>query len=569
MIERFGFVHHDWWLTVTIIGVLGFVLLCLKEILREDRSHLSLRIIASFIAVSSLCLLVLKPYIQNQKPLDTSVILTEGHTHEDSLTAIYPNAHFIDWSDSISEKQLTNKVIIDGYGLPVYDLWKLDAKEVTLCRTPLPKGILKVKYEQEVRLGTKSRIYFQVNGLTGHKLVLRSFGQRSDSVMVNQGGMREVSLNYEPKTTGKFVFELLHYDQSNELINTEPLPVVVHSSRKLRILFLSGFPTFETKFLKNFMIESEHALSIRNQISTDRFKFENYNIGTREYRTITGQLLSTFDLVVLDVNQMLQLKRNELKTLESAIEQKGVGLLILVNEGDLAKKIPKWATFAYETTKEKKANLDSVIVNTAGYNLIENLNAEAIFTGQPLAVKRRYGLGLISASVITNSYQLVLEGKESDYQLIWKKLLESTARPLISNNVRLNQLSYVDEPTTFYLSSLEPTAIVRINNEVTPLKQDLLIPEHWQSIYWPKKAGWETLTIEGNTNTEQAIYVFKSGERKMEKLTNRLEKNIQFIQKEPTIEIKGIFVKTNLSYWWFYLIFLFSMAYLWIEPKLR
>src|SRR5690606_11799500 len=113
MIEGFGFVHHDWWITVMIIGIVVFSLLCIKEIIRQDRSHLVSRILASFIAVLSLCLLALNPYIQNQKPLDTTVILTEGHVHEDSLAAVYPNAHFINWSDSISEKQLANKVIID------------------------------------------------------------------------------------------------------------------------------------------------------------------------------------------------------------------------------------------------------------------------------------------------------------------------------------------------------------------------------------------------------------------------------------------------------------------------
>src|SRR5690606_13986620 len=120
-------------------------------------------------------------------------------------------------------------------------------------------------------------------------------------------------------------------DSEGAFVGKEPLPVKIVDWKPLNILMVNYFPTFETKYLKNFLVENGHSVLARTQLSTNRFKFEYFNREASPIYQMTPKALEGFDLLVMDVDSYLALGSSARTALEETIREQGTGLFIQPN----------------------------------------------------------------------------------------------------------------------------------------------------------------------------------------------------------------------------------------------
>ena len=268
-------------------GMVLFIALVYKEYGNTRKSVFYLRVSIGLIAIFSLLAIALRPAYPNKKNSNKAIVITGGadKTQLDSLKKIYPKITTVDYKsgDFIKPKlEGTAKVFLLGYGIEEYDLFQFENKDVVYLPSKLPPGIDKIKYSKTVFQGenVNIRAHFY-KSKPGNKVYLEDFGgNKLDSAVIRDG---EFKLNAVTKLTGEFVYQL-----------------TVIAPKKLRILILNNFPNFETRYLKNFLAEEGHQITIRTQLTSNRFKYEYLNTKTQVFSGITEDSLKDFDVLVLD-----------------------------------------------------------------------------------------------------------------------------------------------------------------------------------------------------------------------------------------------------------------------------
>ena len=106
-------------------------------------------------------------------------------------------------------------------------------------------------------------------------------GQVLDSITLNGQKSQDFQLSTNLKLKGNFVYQLVEKDSLGVVINREPLPLIIKEQVQFHILIINASPSFETKNLKNYLAESGHKVTIRSQMTKDRYKYEYFNMDNR------------------------------------------------------------------------------------------------------------------------------------------------------------------------------------------------------------------------------------------------------------------------------------------------
>ncbi len=211
--------------------------------------------------VVSLLLLTLYPQSQitNHKSV---ILLTDGY--EQRVIDSLPSFEATKVSSYNNLSKLNHVKIITGNGLPNWALDLLPSKNYNFIPSPAPKGITAIETDEHLYAHRWNTIRGTYNG--GESLIkLRGPGGFEDSVTTSKGAF---SLSFFAKSSGRFLYDLITPE------GTETLPLIIEPERQLNIILISNYPTFELRYLKNFLAAKGHRLSVRNQVSKDKYKFE-------------------------------------------------------------------------------------------------------------------------------------------------------------------------------------------------------------------------------------------------------------------------------------------------------
>ncbi len=573
MIDELGVRQIDNWQLFLFGGIVLLAASVWIEVARKDKKQILSRIAALCLAIISVIFIALKPFYLKRNEGHLTVILTEGSNKKDSLMIIHPKASFIKWSDTVQSKHLSTNVIIDGFGIPQYDLWKVDKLNVQYIRNELPTGIINISYPQKVELGEEVEVRFKVNNAVGHKFVLQGLGEQYDSLTVSKD-QEIIKLGCKLKAVGMYVLTLSQFDANAQLANVESIPIIVYPAKKFDILLINAFPTFESRFLKQFLETSDHNYFIRNQISTDKYRYESNGSTLSELKRLTEAKLKLFDVVIINASQLASLSSNEKSNLANAVRNDGLGLLLLAGKDDLVKKLPDWVNAKFNTVKNELFVLpfedETLELQTSSYRFIPNAMSETIYrddkggvvTGMP------YGLGKYTFSAFTNTYELVLSGNEKGYQNLWKALIESCLKPQGKQWSINNKLNYQNQPMKFVVNSDSLTRIIYEGAEIA-MKRNMLVNDKWEGQLWPNHSGWNYLDMNEPELNRVWFYTHKETAFKSLNLASRIEANSRMERMGDHFSKATVEKQVDISLWWFYMIFVLSVAYLWIQPKLR
>lgn len=580
MMDSLSFLRQEWlWPVLVCVGLLWAVFLW-KEYTQSGKRSLILKSIIALVAVGSLAAMVLQPLLAEERAKGVGVILSPNFAANqlDSLLLAHKGISEIAYDGNGFEKAQLDSIstaYVLGNGVEAYDFWQLENIATTYIGGKEIQGITRLKYEQELVLGDSLKVQgLYVRPAIGNWLILEDAGGNGlDSVSVKGAEDHHFTLQAKPKVAGDFVYKLVEKDSLQSVVSTEPLPLIVKPENKLQILIINTFPTFESKYLKNYLAENGHEVLVRSQLSKNKYKFENFNRKQGSIYGFTQSNLDDFDLIIIDQASYLGLSAASQRAMKEQMEVEGLGVFI---QSDVS-MVSSGQRFDFRlkrnsSTETNLANWPKVQVPVYPATLEADVLTQPILSSQNkiLSAYVQKGAGRLGSSMLHDTYQLVLNGNEAVYQYIWSTTLSAVSQKsvVIVQWETENFIGDKDVPFRFKLRTSMPNPeVVDADNNQIALRQNLQLADEWEGTVYPRETGWNQLEIKGDSTITLSYYVAESTAWNSLKATDIRSEN----QRKYTGSVATKTVITNfepMSRWLFFVAFVLAMGYLWVLPRI-
>jgi hypothetical protein len=575
------------WITLTAAGILS-VFFVYKEIQRT-RQFVFLRVSLQLIVMLSLVGLILRPSYRGKGNSESILVLTNKYDSKkaDSLVnkyslktfqtkdaAHFPNSEIIESWHQLADKAHSIQFVM-GEGIPSYALDEFEGIKFKFISGNEPSGIIGLELKPlKVNILNILSGRFRTNG-SDVTLQLLGPGGIEDSTTLNGNGVIPFSLTAKPKQSGKFIYQLIT-KENRKIIRSENLPVQIESDKQLNVLLIQSYPTFETRYLKNYLSEKGHSLLVRYQVSKNTFRYEFANRESGSIPVINASTLNSFDLVIISPEVFQSLSSSEQQALEASLKN-GLGVLLMFNQTP-GKKFKEFftietvaiksdtTTFTLPNGKEKYT-LPAIPIRVNKLPEVESLITDS--KQQTLAGYFNVRYGKIGFQFLNETYRLALEGKANEYACLWSPLIDGVIRakqeafkifiessfPFYPNQpLKVNVVSYSEKAPELSLDSIR-----------VPLKEDVTINNYWHGEVWPTHAGWQAFTLQDSTQLN--FYVSDNKEWNTLNINNQILKNLNFEMADRSTA-PPVLSYNLVSPLIFFLLFLISSGLLWLLAKL-
>ncbi len=544
------------------------------------------RVVAAFTMMLMLAAIFLRPY-HNVTKSQRILLLTNGYNvgQIDSLVNARADVQIINtpgtehYRDSRPLKSYYelrelegNIEFIAGEGLPGYALALLGEKNFTFLPGKQPTGIVDLTSPKQMIKNRQSRISGTFRNVSGeHSIFLLGPGGKEDSVTITNNGTTHFTLSFTPRQAGKLLYTLSVKDSQGNSQEGN-LPIIVNNFSPLKVLVVLSYPTFESTFLKNFIVSRGNKLVLRSQLSRNNFGYEYVNHEPVKFSTLTKNTLDEFDLLIADQLTLQKLSKQESSILKQSI-QNGLGLLAIYDGAPKEKAENNFFPFRTVSVKgdtttvnegSKKYTLPALPFRVVNETPLQTVlrNESGILSGYTLS-----GKGKIGFQLTQQTYRLMLAGDTIAYGDLWSPLLERIARPH-DQSVAVAFANpfpyYMDEPLHIKLISSEDSPALLSDSVSIPIREDVWIDDVWHATIWPSTPGWHTLQIDGRPIE---YYVAKTGEWRSMAIENQMKDNDLVWDKGHPDNEKAT-DQRRIPPVWFYAAFLIAAGFLWLAPKL-
>jgi len=565
---------------IVLGGSLLWALFIWKEWPQRNSAGGRIKMLVSLLGLVCLALLVLKPALP-KTPSGTGILLTEGHRTRDldSLKSQYrgiPVESYLP-GEPLDRLVEMDSIFILGHGPEGYDTWQFEDRSISFLGGDPPSGPVQVSHPRTLYLGEDLRVGVKFHRpKQGHWILLKdSGGNPLDSVALVDGAQQLIGLGGVPTSEGLFEYSLEERDHKGMLISREPIPVEIEQRHPLNILMLNRFPTFEGKYLKNFLAQRGHSLLVRSQMTRGKYKFEYLNREAFPIHGLNQENLAGFDLIVMDAGSYLGLGSSSRAQVENALKENGSGLLVLP-DSQLFNNPPGSFPIGFVRDPKTTIPLEGNPRDLEKYPFAfgQRFPVQPIaMDGIPVASYMPMVKGKIATTLIKDSYGLLLSGEMELYSKLWTTIVEAAVGP---REVEVQwqgntPVPRVDAPFEFQLRVRGPKPqVMTAEGAQVPLLQDFHIPGLWRGTQYPKKVGWNRMEVQGDSLTAFNYYVFGEDQRKAMGRMGLLNSNGTKYGKDFVVpENPGPGKRRPLSPYWFFVPFLLCMGWLWVEPKLR
>ena len=596
---------------VLYYGLLAFCLLLGFGLLglawrRPRRRQRTARLLASAAAVAALWLTAFPPLRHRPAARAEAILLTPGYSADTlrqlrrQLGAGTPVWTYGDVERPANARPLASLLTLDeqrpalrrlhilGHGLPAAELPLLNLLVVRLHPGAPFAGFSTAFWPAKLSLGETLRVEGEV-AAPGRPaaawVVLRAAGTGRDSMQL-PAGTGPFRLRYPPKTSGLATYELLLRRPDQPLL-TEPVPVEITTPTLPAVLLLTAAPSFEFKFLKNYLAEAHYPVALRTSVSRGLVQTDFVNQPAQALDRLTPALLARYAVVVADAATLAALATTETQALQAAMRAGRLGLITLAEAAPLPRTAPARADFVVQprpanapgqpltwpdAPDEARASLPA--------QLQPNAAVRTLVTGPRqllLAASRRVGLGFAVVSVVPETFRWGLQGHTAVYASFWNRLLMAAVPPAPTEATwhAGSRWPRPAQPLTLHLEAAFPT----IPPTVAPLaggpavrlalRQDTRLPEWSTARFWPGTAGWHQ--VRGPGRISHNFYVYPSTAWPGPEWEQRQQAVAQLGTETQTSKAVGTTQDTVAEPWpagWFFGLFLLAAGYLWLEEKL-
>lgn len=584
--------------------LLGFLLL--KETQRKNKANLILRIAASCLAAIALIFMAIPITYQKKTELhdeNAIVLITEGF-QKDSLSKFKNIPAFTtnpmlanntrsvklipDLASFLAMNQQFSKFHVLGYGLEPQELEIIQQKNLVFHPSPRPSGIQSVHWDQSIKSG--EQLVLSGNYLNTAdkpvKMILKGLGTNLDSVNLPAAKSENFQLKIIPKHLDKAVYTLIGITEKDTILN-EKVPVFVQARDSLKVLILSSAPDFEIKFLKNWLFENQYSIAVRSAISKNKFNTEFLNFRRSSLDRITPIVLKNFDLMISDPDELSNLSRSENQTLLNQINN-GMGLILIADSipravgffneifetRPLVREDEKMISLNWDDYRTKKMTMGSscsfrILPKEGDQTLVKDDQANVVASSKLL------GTGRILISSLNDSYTWVLGDDLKSYSSYWSKLIGDIARRKELNTVWTlkDPLPLLNQETTIVIESgYDSVPALSIAGDVLKFAQDQVLRFQWTAPYWPRKTGWQLIEDGNATDSDQNwLYVFNKNDwaslNAVKKIKNNRKAALNSFSESNEENLAERYYHERLPQVYFFILFVLSCAYLWLEAK--
>ena len=574
-----------------IAALLILVVLIGMEIKRPARSFLWLRIIATIVSIASVLFLVIPlPFSSFKKTENEIIVLSEGYS-KDSVAQFLKSANQslqqYQLSD-ISPKQMNGISKIHLFGNGFKDTSQVSLPNIPIIFHPtfLQTGIQNIHWKENIVSGSALLVQGTCVNLSNKKarLVLYGWDQSVDSIAIEAGKQQNFSFTVVPKNEGRGIYHLALIAGKDSL-EKEGIAYEVSPAKPLKVLILSESPDFETKFLKNWLADFGYTVVSKTSVSKEKYQKTFSNTTPLNFEKITAPVLEEQDLIVSDDATLQTLSATELALLQKAISEKGVGL-ILNADSVLTKK-----NFVHDFVTVKTADSNKVTINISRlgerksasplqfkhpYQIIEKEGTHPLFIDQQkrvFAVELAYGKGKLIINTLQKTSSWLLSGNKIDYRNYWVSLINQSAKKeLVAEIGKIKtELPGIGEAISIeaQTNGSHPPQLL-IGQQELSLKQNALMPSFWEATYWPLKAGWHRLI--GTKNELKDWYVYPIDSWKTVYAAKQISQTKTYLENRTLNGAKNSFdqkMNSSIPPLYLFLLFLVSMAFLWVERKFQ
>tara|TARA_R110000765_G_scaffold251459_2_gene352890 strand:+ start:4362 stop:6116 length:1755 start_codon:yes stop_codon:yes gene_type:complete len=579
MIEGFSFVNKDILIPVFIGGLVLFGSYFYKEWVTRKQGNFSINIIVALLTIAALVILVLEPTREVEINDHQGILLSEGFNvqQRDSLLSLNKGLKVLKYNPKKSIRNQLDSlttVYVLGEGIKPFDFSRFNNIAVEYFPAKIPLGITQLTYTKKISLGEKVEVIGSYNQpVNGSFLVFEdSRGNGLDSIQFVESSFTDFTLSGSPKASGNYVYQLSEKDSAGVVINSNPLPIEIKQKQPLRVLILNNFPTFETKYLKNFLSEEGHEVVVRSQLTKGKFKFEYFNTTSLPVYQFTDEILKQFDLVIVDADTYFSFGSTIKNRFEKNIRENGLGVFIQPSDF-IFNRSASWSYFRFNRDDIKEVQIlnSTIALEKYPYEFDEEFLVSPIIVGdgKTIAAYKQMALGRVATTTLLGSYQMLLNGSDQIYKSIWTNILDEIAKPKIvpvewNANTKIPK---VDEPFDFSLyTNLQEFAVIDEDSVRTPMLQKLMVSTHFTGTIYPKKTGWQHLSIDGDSTSQFSFFVYDSVDWKALSSTQ----NIVLNQKKFKTDVnknKTVISNRPVSPLLFYILFLLGVGWLWLSPK--
>ncbi len=414
----------------------------------------------------------------------------------------------------------TRHIVVVGWGLDDPELEQLGDRSIRLAAgrpgtASLPAGIATVRWSGSVPVGGALTVRGTTTGLPPGAVVrLSGPGAVTDSARIAADSTFVLSVR--PAAEGRFEYVILPAPGSPHAV-PDTLGVVVTHARPPSLLILDASPSFESRYLEDWLRRRGGSLALRTEISRDRYHTRFLNRPAADLSRLSPGLLQEFDLLLLDARTLRSLPVGEQRVLTAAANA-GLGIMLVADAqsppstellagfplspvgGGVRSGRVKWATESGRTR-----------VDLAPLQLAANHETPVLVTdsaGAAVVAWRRRGAGAVGVSLVLTPSRWQLGGEHELFADYWSRLIGALARP---PQVRweVSQPPRVDAPMQIIRSGADSGAAVIVespegNRDSLYLAQDPLTATRWEGSYWPRVAGWHRVI---GTSSAPGFYV--------------------------------------------------------------
>lgn len=484
--------------------------------------------------------------------------------------------------------RLVRRLFVAGWGLDAAEWHALDSLPVSFHATPLAPGISRASWPAEVVLGDRFVVEGDVAAAqSGHLIYLEDPSGTIDSARLDGSGA--FRLEARPRATGRSRYVLRTATASGS-VAAETLAVTIVAPPAWRVLILEGRPRFETSALRDWLVARGGAVAIRTAVSRNRFRTEFVNRGSVPVMALTSQLVSQFDVIVIDGRALAALTASERLTLRRAVAGAGLGVLVIPDTVVLDPGAGRFSDreFFLDFSLRRIEALDgrlvrphwagsdrpvTVPVSAEPYALASRFGTESLIedgTGNVLAQVAPRGAGRVGLSLVTGSARWLRGGERDAFSAYWSRMLSAVASGPDDDHWTIETPGpwLVHQPLVV---DVETSRARQVTLVVAPsgardsvfLAPDPLAPTHRRGIFWPREPGWHELAAAGGT----AFYVQPTGVWRSRQGAERLDATARHLVHAARVATSPQLPPGSTSQpipgAWFFGLFLLTAGYLW------
>ncbi len=542
-----------WWaglmLAVLLIGLIYLDFRSRKRKLRWVRIFCLTMIFISIVGLYT------KPSITSSQISDKVFIVTNGSEQvvQDSLAS--EGFQLLTFEEYLLTDPNVSSVVVIGNGLEEWEMAQLSVPIEFLPNGSYPEGPVELSVDNgsvnsettiEVRLQLEDEMDVGVSGPGIEPIILKASPDQN-----------KLEFEVKPTIPGDFMFHM-NGVRDQDTVFSEMIPVRIEEQIKKNILILSGAPSFEVRFLRNHLIENGFGMAERQQVSKDIFRQAFTNLENKSLSNLTPQLLREFKLVIIDEGAYDDLSRSEKTNLKAALRIGELGLVWMGGESDLVdlrNREEKSLTFVNTTGSQ-------VQLSQSPFDLVD-AEATLNFQEHRIGSLGGFGLGKVTVPELSKIYTLKLKGEHKLYSDIWFRLLDSSMGvEWQENKVELLDLPLVNQPVTMILKN--PTDKVMVDGVRLSIQEKWYHPGFFKAQFWPKRSGWHEITW---GDYSESFYVFDENDWHVMR-SYQATTRTSLASQELKTDLETKIILKPISKWIFFLGFLLSFGFLWIEQRL-